>query len=192
MQNRSPPGASGTRGFFIFGFGAGFSCSINEQKQPRCLNTSVTKNVRSVHLEGDSASLEKGCEDFSIDTVITAGVPRPHQKPVLCLCEYCRVFYAKLVRWVSGDDCDTRGSATRATTGSANTPGNPFRVPACTLVRLEDTQKVSVRTPQTLLAKTALSVTPTRVPQPLCNLTGVMVGLRHPLPFFYQNRVRRK
>jgi hypothetical protein len=169
-----------------------FPVQFNEQKQPRGLNTSVTKNVKSVQLEGSSARLEKGCEGFSIDPAIMTGVPRPHQKPMLGLCEDRRVFYAKLLRWISGDNCDTRDSGARANTVSTNTPRNPFRVPACTLVCLEDTQKVSVRNPQTLLAKTAPSVAPTRVPQPLCNSTGVVVCLCHPFHFSIKNRVHCK
>jgi len=112
-------------------------------KQPRSSNTSATKNVGSVKLKACSARLQEFCEDLSIGAVVTAGVPSPHQKPMLCLCEKCRVFYAEFLRWVSGND--TRDNTARTTAGSTNTPGAPSIVPAYNLVlRLEDTQKVSV------------------------------------------------
>jgi hypothetical protein len=80
----------------------------------------------------DCVIMKKLFEEFSIDIVISAGVPNLHQNLTLWPCEYCGVFHTDLLCWVSRNDRRN------------NTPGTNTTILIYNLMFSEDIQDFSL------------------------------------------------
>jgi hypothetical protein len=56
-------------------------------------------------------------EEFSIDIIVSTGIPNLHQILTLWPCEDCRIFHTYLLCWVSRNDCNTRNNTPGTNTG---------------------------------------------------------------------------